>query len=107
MRYDWYMSVKPGTRLHSAVCSTEMIVVKAPGSDVAITIGGVPAALAAEKLDGAAVAEGHGGGTAMGKRYVDEGGTIELLCTKPGDGRPAVDGALLELKDAKPLPSSD
>ncbi|MGD9704977.1 MAG: hypothetical protein AB7Q42_17580 [Acidimicrobiia bacterium] len=101
------MNVKPGTRLHSALCTTELIVVRSPGADVDITIGGVPASLAAEKLDGGSVVEGHGGGTAMGKRYVDEGGTIELLCTKPGDGRPAVDGSLLELKDAKPLPSSD
>ena len=35
------MSIKPGTRLFSAVCSTEMIAVRAPGGEVAITIGGV------------------------------------------------------------------
>ena len=86
MRYDWGLNVKPGTRLHSAVCTTELIVVKAPGEDVDITIGGMPASLAAEQRDGASVVEGHGGGTAMGKRYVNEGGTIELLCTKPAWG---------------------
>lgn len=99
--------MKPGTRLRSAVCTTELIVVKAPGADVDITIGGVPATLAGEASDGGSVVDGHGGGSAMGKRYVDVDGTIELLCTKPGDGRPAVAGSLLELKDAKPLPSSD
>ena len=36
----------------------------------------------------------------MGKRYVDEANTIELLCTKPGDGLPAIAGALLTIKDA-------
>ena len=53
------------------------------------------------------VVDGFGGGTAMGKRYVDENETIELLCTKPGDGLPALDGPLLLVKDAKPLPASD
>jgi len=43
----------------------------------------------------------------MGKRYVDEGETVELLCTKAGDGVPAMGGALLELKGAKALPASD
>ena len=28
----------------------------------------------------------------MGKRYVDDAETLELLCTKPGDGVPTVDG---------------
>ncbi len=43
----------------------------------------------------------------MGKRYVDEAGTIELLCVKPGKGTLALDGAALVLKEAKPLPASD
>ena len=42
-----------------------------------------------------------------GKRYVDAENAIELLCTKPGDGLPALNGVLLELKDAKPMPASD
>ena len=53
------------------------------------------------------VADGHGGGTLIGKRYVDDGDTIELLCTKAGDGLPAIDGQPLSIKDAKPLPASD
>jgi hypothetical protein len=106
-RYDYVMKVKPGTRLRSAVCTTELIVVRAPESDVDITIGGAPASADAVEHDGGDVADGHGGGTAMGKRYVDDEGTIELLCTKAGEGRPAVAGSILDLKDAKPLPSSD
>jgi hypothetical protein len=43
----------------------------------------------------------------MGKRYVDSAETIELLCTKPGDGVPALNGELLQLNEAKPLPASD
>jgi hypothetical protein len=102
------IALKPGTRLYSAVCSTELIAVKAPAGEVELTIGGAPALTeAAGRDESAGVAEGHGGGALMGKRYVDEGDTIELLCTKPGDGLPALDGAPLVLKDAKPLPASD
>ena len=47
------------------------------------------------------------GGTQIGKRYVDEAGTLELLCTKPGEGSLALGEEQLSLKEAKPLPSSD
>jgi hypothetical protein len=99
-------TLKPGARLFSSVCSTQMIVVKAPSGDVDVTIGGSPAGTAAQEPSGS-VEEGHGGGAAIGKRYVDEAGTIELLCTKAGDGVPALNGVVLHLKDAKPLPASD
>lgn len=100
--------VKPGTRLFSAVCSTEMIAVKGPGAPVDLTIGGAtPVAAAADRRSGGRVAPGHGGGALMGKRYVDADDTIELLCTKPGDGVPALGGVLLELKEAKAMPASD
>ncbi len=101
------IAVKPGTRLLSAVCATEMIAVRAPGGEVDITIGGVPPVLDAADRGEGTVADGFGGGAAMGKRYVDAADTIELLCTKPGDGVPALDGTPLVLKDAKPLPASD
>ena len=102
------MTLKPGARLFSAVCTTEMIAVKAPAAEVDLTIGGVtPVGSIAERTSGAAVADGHGGGAAMGKRYVDSADTIELLCTKAGDGVPALGGELLLLKEAKPLPASD
>jgi hypothetical protein len=47
------------------------------------------------------------GGTQMGKRYVDAAGTLELLCVKPGKGSLSVGGVALQIKEAKPLPSSD
>lgn len=46
-------------------------------------------------------------GTQMGKRYVDEDETVELLCTKPGDGSLGIGNALLAIKESKPLPASD
>jgi hypothetical protein len=102
------MTLKPGARLFSAVCTTELIAVKVPAGEVDLTIGGAaPVGSAAERTQTGAVADGHGGGAAMGKRYVDSADTIELLCTKPGDGVPALGGELLLLKEAKPLPASD
>ena len=46
-------------------------------------------------------------GTQMGKRYVDAGDSIELLCTKPGDGSLGLGDDLLTIKESKPLPASD
>jgi hypothetical protein len=36
------MLVKPGVRLRSAVCSTEVIVVRAPGAELDVCCGGQP-----------------------------------------------------------------
>ena len=100
--------IKNGTRLQSQVCDTQVIVVRSADSLDDLRAGGAPLVPVGSDVDsGLSLDESLAEGNLMGKRYVDEGGTIELLCTKPGDGRPAVDGALLELKDAKPLPSSD
>ncbi len=57
--------------------------------------------------EGGTPAEGADGGTLMGKRYVNPEETLELLCTKPGVGSLGVGGALLEIKESKPLPASD
>jgi hypothetical protein len=100
------IELKPGLRLFSPACSTELIVVKAPAGAVDLTLGGAPVELAASSRS-QDVQDGHGGGAAMGKRYVDEAGRLELLCTKAGDGVPAVNGVILHLKSAKALPSSD
>ena len=102
------MTLKPGAKLLSTVCSTELITVKAPAGEVELTIGGAPPATSpADRGGDGSVADGHSGGTAMGKRYVDDAETIELLCTKPGDGMPALNGEVLQLKEAKALPASD
>jgi hypothetical protein len=102
------IKLKPGARLFSAVCSTEMIAVKAPADPVDVTIGGVAPVLSAADRDGSgSVVDGHGGGAAMGKRYVDQAETVELLCTKAGEGVPAIAGELLQHKEAKALPASD
>ena len=99
------MELKPGLKLHSAVCTTDVIVIRGSGEAV-ITCGGVE--LAVDR--GPATADPDAalaGGTAPGKRYQTADGSIELLCTKAGKGTLAIDGVPLEIKTAKPLPSSD
>ena len=46
-------------------------------------------------------------GTLIGKRYTNEDAVVEVLCTKAGAGSFALDGVVLEIKSAKPLPASD
>lgn len=101
------MELKAGDRLQSTVSDAELIVIRAPGEDLAVTCGGRPLARAGEDGSRGEVLAGQEGEVLLGKRYVDEADTIELLCTKPGDGALAVDGRSLQLKTAKPLPSSD
>lgn len=101
------MELKAGTQLKSAVSTTEVVVVKPPGGEVALTCGGLPMVGKDEAPEMAGVQPGHEGAALLGKRYVDGPSDIEVLCTKAGDGQLAVDGRPLELKTAKPLPSSD
>lgn len=100
-------SVKAGSRLYCAASTSEFIVVRAAGEHAAITIGGHPAVQGAHPDELLATVPGHDSGAELGKRYVDAGGSFELLCTKPGAGIPAIEGELLGLKAAKALPASD
>lgn len=95
--------MKPGTRLKSAVCATEVVVIKCVGGT--IECGGAP--MAEDATGDGSPASDFAAGSIMGKRYVDAAGTVELLCVKPGAGTLALDGAALILKEAKPLPASD
>jgi hypothetical protein len=100
--------LKVGTRLKSAVCATEVMVVAAPAAEVDVCCGGVPMIAQGETApEGAALDGAAANGTALGKRYVSETGDLELLCVKPGKGSLAVGAKLLTLKEAKQLPSSD
>ena len=100
--------LKAGTRMRSAVCATEVMVVAAPDGDLEIACGGAPMVLVSEQPpEGLSISPDANKGTQIGKRYVSEAGDLELLCTKPGEGSLAAKGALLAIKSAKPLPSSD
>lgn len=96
--------MKPGTRLKSAACDTEVMVIRC--GDGTIECGGAP--MGEDKpAEAAALSGDFSEGTLMGKRYVDADGKYELLCVKPGKGSLSVDGVALTTKDAKPLPASD
>ena len=99
--------LKPGSRWTSSVCDTEVIVVKGPPDEVELTCGGVTMVAAGDEPAAGALDESASEGTLLGKRYVDDGDTMEVLCTKPGTGSLNADGTSLQLKEAKPLPASD
>ena len=99
--------LKPGTRIKSAVCPTELMVIQAPAGEVDVRCGGAPMLGIADPKPERAIDPNLKAGTQIGKRYVDAGGTLELLCTKPGEGTLALGTAPLVLKEAKPLPASD
>jgi riboflavin synthase alpha subunit len=96
--------MKPGTKLKSQVCDTEVMVIRAGAGT--IECGGVAMAQGKPDTLGALNAE-NANGALIGKRYVDATNSFELLCVKPGKGSLSVDGVALGIKDAKPLPASD
>lgn len=100
------VTLKAGARFKSAVCETQIMVVKAPAGEYALCCGGAemiaPAAAGSGTLDPA-----HAGESLIGKRYVNADESVELLCTKGGKGSLSLDGTPLEIKQAKQLPSSD
>jgi hypothetical protein len=99
--------LKVGARLRSAVCTTEIIVVKAPAREIDILCGGSPL-LGMDEERPAAEAPAHTcEATLLGKRYINAEEDLEVLCTKAGDGCLEADGHHLTMKEAKPLPSSD
>ena len=101
------MELKAGTRLRSAVCSTEVIVVRAPAGAVDLRCGGAPVVSFDAAAEGGALDPVHSEGTQLGKRYVSADDALEVLCTKAGDGSLSLGDEALVRKDAKPLPSSD
>jgi len=99
------MELKPGLRLKSAVCEAEVMVIKAAAGNE-LTCGGE--ALVEQVLEQKAAAnEAHMHGCVIGKRYVNEAQSIELLCIKSGEGSLYYNGDELMTKDTKKLPSSD
>ena len=99
-------TLRPGDQLAGTVCTTRVVVVRAPADHrPALTCGGAPMVPAATAPPGPAT--GAAPVTLLGKRYVDADGSLELLCTSPGTGELACDGAPMTLKAAKPLPASD
>lgn len=97
--------IAAGNRLHSSVCDTEIVVVRAPLEPVELCCGGRPMTAGPERAG--TPAAGADSGTLLGKRYVDDPTGLEVLCTKPGTGGLAVNGRDLTIKAPKALPASD
>lgn len=100
------VELKPGARFQSTVCTTEVIVVKGDG-EVDLTCGGAPMVAAGTAEVSGEPAADAAEGTLLGKRYSDEGDTVELLATKAGAGSMAIGGSPLAVAQAKTLPASD
>jgi hypothetical protein len=74
-----------GQRLRSAVCDTEVIVLRVPEAPVELSCGGSP--MTADSGPAGSPRPGAEGGTLLGKRYVDEKTGLEMLCTWRASGR--------------------
>jgi hypothetical protein len=102
------MKLKPGQRLKSAVSEAQIMVIKAPTGEIRIQCAGVDLLELAAEASGAL---GSGSSTEgvlqIGKRYANQAGTLELLCTKGGAGLLSADEEILQPRQSKQLPSSD
>ena len=102
------MDLRPGSRWRSAVCETEVVVVRAPAAPATLRIGGAGALPAeAGRPASAQPDEALASGTMLGKRYADEATGLEVLCTKAGTGTITVDGRRAMVMTPRRLPASD
>ena len=102
------MELKPGSRWKSAVCDTEVVVVRPPKTVADLRCGGHPMVPNAEaKPEGVTISGDLAGGSQMGKRYADEASGMELLCSKAGAGTLSIGDQPIAVKEAKKLPASD
>jgi len=97
---------KPGIKLSSTVCMTQIMALRVPAAELEITCGGAPMQVG-EPAERSTPDGTQSGGTLVGKRYVDADESMEFLCTRGGEGTVSVNGTALDIKQAKQLPSSD
>ncbi|MCZ6887539.1 MAG: hypothetical protein O7H39_03510 [Gammaproteobacteria bacterium] len=94
-----------GQRLKSTSCTTEIMVIAAPGGDIDLMCGG--ALMGGEDDNGATVHPDFAEGSALGKRYINDDGDLELLCVKAGEGSLSVGESALTIKGATKRPKTD
>ena len=100
------VTLKPGTRLRSVTCTTEVVVVSGSG-DVDLRCGGAPMVEIGTDVAETPPQAPFDGGTLLGKRYAAEDGQLEVLCSKGGAGSLSIGDVPIDVKAAKPLPASD
>jgi hypothetical protein len=104
------VELKPGARLRSQVCDTEVVVIRPPSSKTDLRCGGSPMVpLGSGGERNGKPKRGFDEGTELGKRYAlaDDSTGVELLVTRAGEGALSIGDTVLTVKAAKPLPSSD
>jgi hypothetical protein len=102
------VKVKSGLRLRSAVCETQIVVIRAQDSEMDLRCGGRPMLpLDAARPEPPAPEPGYDTPTLMGKRYGDGAESIEVLCTNGGTSALSLGVELLAVKGPRPLPASD
>ncbi|MCL2532745.1 MAG: hypothetical protein FWE39_01145 [Nocardiaceae bacterium] len=90
--------------MRSTTSAAELIVIRIPAGEVDIRCDGVPMVTA----EAAGAVQGTTSGEILlGKRYCNEDGTVELLCTKPGSGVLTIGDEPLGVKAPKAMPASD
>ena len=99
--------LKLGSKWKSAVCDTQVMVIRTLPEPLDLWCGGVPMVEPSAPAADGAPRDGFAEGTLIGKRYIDTADRIELLCTKGGAGSLSLGAEKLETKQAKALPSSD
>lgn len=97
------MDLKPGTRMSSAVCETQIVIVRPPNRPIVLECGGYPMGESTDDVPEQQFSDG----TLLGKRYTFEDAALEVLCVKPGAGSLSVGGKAMTVKETKQLPSSD
>lgn len=100
-------TLKAGARFKSAVCETQLMVIKAPAGEFDLRCGGAEMLAPTAAAPAGLALQGGGAESLIGKRYVNADESVELLCTKGGKGSLSLNGTPLEVKQAKQLPSSD
>jgi hypothetical protein len=101
--------LKPGQRLRSQVGTTEVIIVRAPKTELDLECGGRPMIDLTESAAADAVpAPGLDTGSELGKRYTaPDDDAVEVLVTVAGAGTLSSGTTPLVVRATKPLPSSD
>ena len=100
------MELRPGTRLESAACDAQFVVVRAPADAIDLRCGGAPVQPLGTGGERAGMTI-SGEAVQIGKRYAGEEIGLELLCTRAGEGSLSLGEEPLFLMGAKPLPASD
>lgn len=101
------MELRPGLRLRSAVSTAEVVLVRVPDGEVDLRSGGISVRKMEDAAGSLEPTEHADVILQVGKRYTNESGSLEALCTRSGTGGLALDGELLAVRAAKALPASD